>query len=59
MQKICSLNPPVSLEFVIQIDLEHDNILIWNFARSWKFIRITALYLCAFSSNVFYTVAPF
>ena len=25
-----------SLEFVIQIDLEHDNIAVWNLSRSWS-----------------------
>ena len=25
-----------SLEFVIQIILEHDTIVVWNLARSWS-----------------------
>ena len=58
MQKICSSNL-WSLEFVIQVNLEHDTIAVWDLARSWSiaipnyFFRIHFYRISPFCSKYF------
>ena len=36
-----------SLEFVIQINLEHDTIAVWNLARSWSILTFNSQNICS------------
>ena len=44
-----------SLEFVIQINLEHDTIAVWNLARSWSIWSCFLICLCCIYEQIHFT----